>query len=201
MRGETTRVSSRQRRVPTLPAPRSTTPSSSWTRCVPSGCAQKTSPQSYGTLSHLCPSVAHESATRDALDEMPARRARRGPQPERAVDVEPGVRLAHDLDDLREAGRTSRCSPRRPARRRSSGRRARRAPRAARPAPFGPASSAGDDDELRRADPEQPQRAVDGHVAESPDDDADRRRLREPALANVPAALRREPRGVRRRVR
>ena len=126
---------------------------------------------------------------RDALDEAPSLRARCRPQPERAVDVKPRVRLAHDLDDLREVDRTSRCSPRPPARRRSSGRRARRAPRAALPAPLRPRSSASTTTSCDAPMPEQPQRPVDGHVAESPDDDADRRRLCEPALADVPASL------------
>ena len=39
---------------------------------------------------------------RDALDEAPSLRAHCCPQPECSVDVKPGVRLAHDVDDLRE---------------------------------------------------------------------------------------------------
>ena len=55
-------------------------------------------PQSYGTLSHLWASVAHESAARRP-HEVPARRAGGRPQPERAVDVDPrsgGVRGGAD---------------------------------------------------------------------------------------------------------
>ena len=69
-------------------------------RDAASGCATNASPQSYGTLSHLCASVAQESASLDAVDEVPERGRRRGPEPERAVDVEPRacvVRSARDL--------------------------------------------------------------------------------------------------------
>ncbi len=137
---------------------------------------------------------------RDALDEVPALRAHRGPQPERAVDVEPGVRLAHDRRRSAGRDRTSRCSPRPPARRRSSG---RSSSASAARSPSGSHSTlvvGVHDHELGGADPQQPQRAVDRHVAESPDDDADRRRPCEPALADIPASLREDLRAVRRRV-
>ena len=66
-------------------------------------------PLSYGTFSHLCASVAHESA-RPSPRRRCARRARgRGPQAERAVDVQPRPGLARALRRSRRAGRTRPC--------------------------------------------------------------------------------------------
>ena len=48
-------------------------------------------PLSYGTLSHLCASVAHESAQLDAVGEVARDGAAARPQAERAVDVHPGA--------------------------------------------------------------------------------------------------------------
>ena len=46
-------------------------------------------PQSYGTFSHLCPSVAQESASARPGGQLGTRRIGQGPQAERAVDVHP----------------------------------------------------------------------------------------------------------------
>ena len=96
--------------------------------------------ESYGTLSHLWASVAHESARSTPRARCAQRRARRRPQPERAVHVQPaaGAR-GRARDDLRRAGRTRRCSRCPPARRRGRPRRAgqdlaQRRPRASAPA-------------------------------------------------------------------
>jgi hypothetical protein len=51
-------------------------------------------------LSHLCASVAHESASSTPATSGPQPRACRGPQPERAVDVGPRPGLVRDLADL-----------------------------------------------------------------------------------------------------
>ena len=61
-----------------------------------SGCAQNVYPLSYGTFSHLCPSTAHESAVPSALGQVAGRRAGRGPQAERPVDVRPGPVVVGD---------------------------------------------------------------------------------------------------------
>src|SRR5690349_10126249 len=53
-----------------------------------------TMPASYGTFSHLCASVPL-----DAADEMPEPWARAGPQAERAVNVEPRIRVVADDGD------------------------------------------------------------------------------------------------------
>ena len=74
----------------------------------------------------------------EARDEVAQPRRDGGPDPERAVDVEPGARRPRRRRRSPAAGRRRRCSPRRPGRRRSSGR--RRAPRAAPRARAVPAS-------------------------------------------------------------
>ena len=61
--------------------------------------AHEGDPQSYGTLSHLCASVAHESA-RSKPRTRCARAASRGPEAERAVDVHPRAGLAARARDL-----------------------------------------------------------------------------------------------------
>ena len=59
-------------------------------------------PQSYVTLSHLWPSVAHESARVETVDEMGATRVGERPQPERTIDVEPAVARRDPVGDLVE---------------------------------------------------------------------------------------------------
>ena len=54
-----------------------------------------------------------------SLDQVREPRARRGPQPERAIDVQPGAGRLGRVGDLGGTGRRSRCSPRLPSRRRS----------------------------------------------------------------------------------
>ena len=100
--GGTTRASSRPRRGPTSPGPRGTTAFIVIARVVRAGLRAEHQPAVVRDVEPLVPSVAHESACVDAVDEVAARRAGGGPEPEGAVDVEPGVRLADDLDDLDE---------------------------------------------------------------------------------------------------
>ena len=102
--------------------------------------------------------------------------------------MKPGIRLAHDLDDLREG--IERSGVHLAGLRADDRRAAELGERRAQPFRLHSTLVVGVyDDELRGADAQQPQRAVDGHMAESPDDDADRRRLCEAALADVPASL------------
>ena len=96
------------------------------------GAATKARPQSYGTLSHLCASVAHESARSTPATRWRERGRGRGPQAERAVDVDPRAGAGATSHDLVERVERRRCSRCRPARTRSSGR--RRAASAARSA-------------------------------------------------------------------
>ena len=49
-------------------------------------------------MSHLCASVAHESAPSHAADEVGEAWARRGPEAEGAVDVDPGAAVVRDGD-------------------------------------------------------------------------------------------------------
>ena len=95
--------------------------------------------------------------------------------------------VPRSVRDLAERIERRRCSPRRPARRRSSARARPRAPPRARPAASGPASSTSTRRIAAAAEPEEPQRAVDRHVLAAPDDDADRRRAGEPVALDVPA--------------
>ena len=60
-----------------------------------------TTPESYGALSHLCASVAHESASSTPSEVLASGRCRR-PQAERAVNVDPAAALADAGDDARE---------------------------------------------------------------------------------------------------
>ena len=87
-------------------------------RCA-SGSATNASPQSYGTLSHLCASVAHESA-RSTPRRAAAATVTSRPEAERPVEVEPGAGPRRGRRS-RGADRPRRRSPRRPARRRSPG--------------------------------------------------------------------------------
>ncbi len=64
-----------------------------------SGWAQNAYAPSYGMLSHLWPSHAHESASSIPVDERGRPRARRRPQPEGAVDVDPCSDRARRRDD------------------------------------------------------------------------------------------------------
>ena len=59
-------------------------------------------PLSYGTFSHLCPSVVHESASARPATSPPVCRRRGRPQPECAVDVQPRPVLARELANLDE---------------------------------------------------------------------------------------------------
>ena len=70
---------------------------------------QKTSPLSYGTLSHLCASVAHEVCFTYTSDQMCSGRSRGSPQPKRTIHVHPGASFMSDWADLRRPGRTRRC--------------------------------------------------------------------------------------------
>ena len=78
----------------------------------------KTRPESYGTLSHLCASVDHESAAAWPRIRSAQRRDGGRPDPERAVDVDPARRARGRSGRARRTGRTRRCSRCRPGRRR-----------------------------------------------------------------------------------
>ncbi len=110
---------------------------------------------------------------RDAGDEVAALLARGHPQPEGAVDMEPGVRLADDLDDLHEGIVGARVHL---ARLCADDRRSfDLGERGTQPVGPHPAMRVRrDDDELRAADPEEPERTVDGDVPKGADDDRDR---------------------------
>ena len=131
----------------------------------------------------------------DARRQVPAAPGRRGPQPERAVDVDPGA--------VRRA-RAARSSPSGsnapvltlpawaqtivgPSRRQSAGERVG----AHRALPVG-----GDPHDRRRPKPEQPQRASIVDVRLLADDDAQRRRAVEPVRLDVPAGAARARRAA-----
>ena len=122
-----------------------------------------------------------------ARREVAERRARRGPQPERTVDVEPGARARRPRRRSRRGRRTHRCSPRPPGRRRSS------APRPPASAPRSalrvepPVRQRVQRADLRPADAEVAQRAVDRRVALRADEHGERRRAGEALLGDVPA--------------
>ncbi len=74
-----------------------------------SECAVSTTPESYGTFSHLCASVAIESARPDARRRATPSRARARPEAERAVDVQPRAARLRAVGDRRRSDRTRRC--------------------------------------------------------------------------------------------
>jgi hypothetical protein len=141
-------------------------------------------PQSKGTLSHLCASVAHESA-RVPGNEMGQRGARRGPETEGAVDVHPRAHGCRDLDDLLEIVERARVDlSRLRADDRGDGRVQRRGELLR---PHAPRAVGGHHHLLGGADPEQAERARDRHVPSASDDDAKGWRAREAAVRQVPA--------------
>ena len=121
--------------------------------------------ESYGTLSHLCPSHAPRVGELDAGDEVARARAGRGPQPERAVDVHPRAVL---VGDPRAAPRSSHAPVfTLPACRHTIvGPRGRRAGEHVRSSATSIAPLVVGRDRLDDggAEPEQAQRAVDGRV-------------------------------------
>ena len=132
-------------------------------RCA-SGCAQNAIPESYGTFSHLCASVAHESARSTPATRWRKRGLARGPEPERAVDVQPGAGALRRVGDLVERVERAGVDVARPARRRSSARRRRSARRASASARIRPCSSAATRSICAVPMPEEAQRAVDRDV-------------------------------------
>ena len=68
-------------------------------RCA-AGCATITKPESYGTLSHLCPSTVHESAAATPRRWCAERLRHRGPQAEGAVHVQPRPARVDERLDL-----------------------------------------------------------------------------------------------------
>ena len=145
-------------------------------------------PQSYG---HVQPLVGvgrpRVGAARCPRTRCARRRARRGPEAERAVDVHPG---AMRVGDSRRPSRRSSNAPvfTSPACAQTivGVRRSAARPRASSDAH--PSLVVGGYDELlRAADPEQAQRPVEGDVALLADDDPERRRAGEAVLAEVPA--------------
>ena len=132
-----------------------------------------TTPQSYGTLSHLWASVAHESASPAPAARLRERRARRRPQPERAVDVHPGAVLARCAPTISASGSNApvftlpACAQTivGPVAGRAAPPRARR--RASAPCP-----STGDDLDRRAPNPSSRSARHDGHVRLVADDHA-----------------------------
>ena len=188
-RGGRTRASSRPRRAPRrLVLDRGTRPRIAHRRAVRRpGAGRRRCPQSYGTLSHLCASVVHESARSTPATRWRSARADGRPQPERAVDVEPGARGLGARRRSPSAGRTAPVFTSPAWAQTIVGPPVAERRRAARRRRIRPWSSACDAP-MRRAEPEQPQRAVDGARA------AARRRARgsrgapaEPVALDVPA--------------
>ena len=107
-----------------------------------------------GTFSHLCASVAQESARSCPVDEVPERGARAAQSPNAPSTCSHAPERLARRPRSRGSRRTSRCSPRRPGRRRSSARRSRRGRARGAPRRIRPSSSVGTSRDLRGTDPE-----------------------------------------------
>ena len=116
---------------------------------------------------------------------MRERRACRGPEPERAVDVHPGVRSVDCVRDRLEVVERARVDV---ARLRADDRRDAPVDRGGKTLGLHPPLAVrAQHDLLLGADPEQAERAHDRHVACAAHDDAQRRRARESLSRKIPA--------------
>ncbi len=123
-----------------------------------------------------------------AVREVPVRRAGRGPQPERAVDVHPRVVPAGHRDRAAKSSNAPLCTS--PAPRQTIAGPSPAARVDSRAVDRDPALVVGVDlDDRLLAEPEVAHGAVDGVVAVAADHDAHPRRLEQPARGDVPAVL------------
>ena len=88
---------------------RDTTRERSWPPDAAPGGRTIAMPESYGTFSHLCASVVHESARGEALHLVRELRHGGRPQPERAVHVDPGAAGVRCVDDRARRDRWRPC--------------------------------------------------------------------------------------------
>ena len=149
-------------------------------------------PQSYVTLSHLWPSVAHESARSSPATSCSRLGSAQRPQAEGAVDVQPARSLGEPVGDRVERVERPGVDLA------GLGADEHRAGEVGQLLGAHPALVVGrDDDDALAAEPDEPERLGQRRVRPLADDDVERRCAEEPVRLRVPA----EPRRARRRGR